>query len=255
MQLSTIVDRLDDRLDAAAYAGVDPSANGLQVGPEEKAVETVVFAVDGVVETFERAAELGADLLVVHHGIVWGGLDRATGLEYDRLRTLIDTDVALYVSHLPLDGHAEFGNAAGIASRLGMADHDAFGDVGGVTIGRAGRLPEPLRATELSRELADSLPIAPEDIQVLDHGPDRLADVAVVTGAGADCFREAIDADVDAFVTGEGKQKLYHEAQEAGVSVFLAGHYATETVGVRQLQSLVSNWGPETAFVEAPTGL
>ncbi len=255
MQLSTIVDRLDDRLDTDAYAGVDPSANGLQVGPDEKAVETVAFAVDGVVETFERAAELGADLLVVHHGIVWGGLDRVTGIEYDRVRALLDNDVALYVSHLPLDGHPELGNAAGIASRLGMDEVEPFGHEGGVTIGQRGRLSEPLTHDGLREELADALPVDADDVQVLDHGPDSLAEVAVVTGAGADFLREAADAGVDALVTGEGKGKLYHEAREAGVGVFLAGHYATETVGVRTLQSLVGGWGPETTFIQAPTGL
>ena len=255
MRLSTIVDRLDDRLDTDAYAGVDPSTNGLQVGPGEADVETVAFAVDGVVETFERAAELGADLLVVHHGVVWAGLDRVTGLEYDRVRALIDNDVALYVSHLPLDGHPALGNAAGIASRLEMEGVGPFGHEGGVSIGQRGTLPEPLTHDGLRDELVGALPVDAEDVQVLDHGPDRIEDVAVVTGAGADFFREAIDAGVDAFVTGEGKQKLYHEAQEAGVGVFLAGHYATETVGVRTFQSLVDEWGPETTFIQAPTGL
>jgi len=255
MQLSTLVSRLDDRLNTDEYAGVDPSANGLQVGPDEKPVETVAFAVDGVVETVERAAGYGADLLVVHHGMVWGGLDRVTGLEYDRVRALIDNDVALYVSHLPLDGHPEYGNAAGLANRLDLADTGPFGMEGGVPIGRMGTAPEGYTTKGLRRAIGEALPVDSPDVQVLDHGPERIDEVAVLTGAGADFFRQAIEADVDAFVTGEGKQKLYHEAQEAGVSVFLAGHYATETVGVRNLQSLVSNWGVETTFVDAPTGL
>jgi dinuclear metal center YbgI/SA1388 family protein len=255
MQLSTLVSRLDDRLKTDEYAGVDPSANGLQVGPGEKEVGTVAFAVDGVVETFERAAGYGADLLVVHHGMIWGGLDRATGLEYDRLRALLDNDVALYVSHLPLDGHPEHGNAAGLASRLDLTTTAPFGEEGGVTIGRMGTARTAYSVKGLQRAIGEALPVDSPDVQVLDHGPGDLQDVAVVTGAGADFFRQAVAADADAFVTGEGKQKLYHEAQEAGVSVFLAGHYATETVGVRNLQSLVSNWGPETTFVDAPTGL
>jgi dinuclear metal center YbgI/SA1388 family protein len=256
MQLSTLVSRLDDRLDTGEYADVDPSANGLQVGPEEKDVETVAFAVDGAVETFERAAGYGADLLVVHHGIVWGGLDRVAGLEYDRVRALVDNDIALYVSHLPLDGHEEYGNAAGLASRLDLADVATWVDhEWGVAVGATGTATDSYTTKGLRRAIGEALPVDSPDVQVLDHGPDDIEDVAIVTGAGADFFRAVDDEGVDAFVTGEGKQKLYHEAKEAGVSVFLAGHYATETVGVRNLQSLVSNWGPETTFVDAPTGL
>jgi dinuclear metal center YbgI/SA1388 family protein len=255
MQLSTLVSRLDDRLDTDEYAGVDASANGLQVGPAEKSVDHVAFAVDGAVETFQRAANQGADLLVVHHGVVWGSIDRVTGLEYDRLRTLLENDLALYVSHLPLDGHPQFGNAAGIATRLGLGDETAFGDFKGRPIGRAGTLDPALTADSVRDELADALPVAADEIQVLDHGPDRIEDVAVVTGSGADFLREAAEAGADALITGEGKQQVYHEAREAGVTVFLAGHYATETVGVRSLQSLVKSWGPDTTFIEAPTGL
>lgn len=255
MKLSTLVERLDERLETDAYADVDASANGLQAGPAEKEVERVAFAVDGVVETFRRAAEFEADLLVVHHGIVWGGLDRVTGLEYDRVRELLDNDIALYVSHLPLDGHPVYGNAARIAELLGLEGTEPFGHVGGVPIGRRGTAPEPFGEGDLRAALADGLPVEASDVQAIDHGPDELAEIAIVTGAGADFLREADAAGVDALVTGEGKQKLYHEAQEAGISAVLAGHYATETVGVQSVQSLVDEWGPETRFIDVPTGL
>mgnify|MGYP000084753746 CR=1 FL=1 len=112
MQLSEFRDRLNDRLNHADYAGVDASANGLQVGRADgRTVERAAFAVDGVEATAETAADAGADVLVVHHGMVWGGLDRVTGRDYDRVAALVDNDLALYVSHLPLDGHAELGNA------------------------------------------------------------------------------------------------------------------------------------------------
>ena len=255
MKLSTLVERLDERLGTADYADVDASANGLQVGPEEKEIERVAFAVDGVVETFQEAAAFDADLLVVHHGIVWGGLDRVTGLEYDRIRTLLDNDIALYVSHLPLDGHPEHGNAARIANLLGLEETEAFGHVGGVPIGRQGTASDPVTTGELRDALADALPVEESDVRVIDHGPAELENVAIVTGAGADFLREAKAEGIDALVTGEGKQKLYHEAQEAGISIFLAGHYATETVGVQSVQSLVEEWDLETTFIDVPTGL
>lgn len=92
-------------------------------------------------------------------------------------------------------------------------------------------------------------------VTALEFGPDEIEDVAIATGAAADWFDEAVERGADAFVTGEGKQKLYHEAREAGVHVYLAGHYATETFGVRSLQSLAEEWEVETTFIDCPTGL
>ncbi|MFC6724872.1 Nif3-like dinuclear metal center hexameric protein, partial [Halobium palmae] len=92
-------------------------------------------------------------------------------------------------------------------------------------------------------------------VQVLDFGPERIEDVAVVTGSGADWLDEAVDVGADVLVTGEGKQKVYHEAKEAGISVVLAGHYATETFGVRSLVGLAEEWGLETTYVDEPTGI
>ena len=254
MQLATIVDRFDDRLDTAAYADVDASANGLQVGPDDATIDRVAFAVDAAAATIEAAADAGADLLVTHHGLVWGGLDRVTGREYDAVAALIEHDLALYVSHLPLDGHPELGNAAGLASYLDLGDTEPFGAIGPVTIGCRGRAADPFGAGEL-RARAAGLDTGGREPQVLDFGPDEFIDVAIVTGSGADWLGEAAAAGVDALVTGEGKQQVYHEAHEAGVTVVLAGHYATETFGVERLAEVADGWGVETAVVSHPTGL
>jgi len=263
MRLSEFAARLDDRLDVAAYAAADASANGLQIAPapaagaagRDPAVEHAAFAVDAAVGTAREAAAAGADVLVAHHGIVWGGLDRVTGREYARVEPFVDRDLALYVSHLPLDGHPELGNAAGLADRLGLVDREPFGAVGRETIGVRGTLPEPLPAAELAAALGDDLDTGGRPVRTLEFGPDRLAEVAVVTGSGAEFLGEAAAAGVDALLTGEGKGKLYHEARESGVSVLLAGHYATETVGVRRLRDLAGEWGLTTTFVDCPTGL
>jgi dinuclear metal center YbgI/SA1388 family protein len=254
MDRSEFVDRLNDRLDHDAYADVDASANGLQVGPAEGSVDHAAFAVDGATATVREAAAAGADVLVVHHGFVWGGLDRVTGIEYDRIASCIDADVALYVSHLPLDGHDELGNAAGLASFLNCEGCEPFGEHGGVTIGQRARLPSPRSVGELRERLAD-LDTDGQPVRTLEFGPETIEDVAIVTGSGSDWIREAADAGVDALVTGEGKQKAYHEARAAGLNVLLAGHYATETFGVRRLEDLVGGWGIETTYVDHPTGL
>ncbi|MFW5964836.1 MAG: Nif3-like dinuclear metal center hexameric protein, partial [Natronomonas sp.] len=156
MQLSEFRDRLSHRLNHADYAGVDASANGLQVGSADgRTVEHAAFAVDGVEATVEAAAESGADVLVVHHGMVWGGLDRVTGCDYDRVAALVENDLALYVSHLPLDGHPELGNAAGLAEFLDCDIVEPFGDYGGVTIGQRVRAAESYTASDLETRLSE----------------------------------------------------------------------------------------------------
>lgn len=252
MELSELVARYDQRLAVGDYE--DAATNGLQVGPRDSEVERVAFAVDAAVATIEDALEWGADLLVTHHGVVWGGIDAVTGREYERIQPLVDGECALYAVHLPLDGHPELGNAAQLGNRLGLENRAPFGEHAGEHLGIRATSPTGFTTGELVETLESEL--GPEDgVQVLDHGPETISDVAVLTGNGADWLREAEADGVDALITGEGKQQLYHEAREAGVSVFLAGHYATETLGVQALQSVATDWGLVTTFLDHPTGL
>ncbi|WP_255148938.1 Nif3-like dinuclear metal center hexameric protein [Halorarius halobius] len=254
MQLSEFAARLDDSLDVGEWAGADYAVNGLQVGPESAEIEHAAFAVDGVVATFEAAADAGADVLVVHHGISWGGIDRVTGKEYDRLRALLDEDLALYAVHGPLDAHPELGNAAGLCEHLDLSVVEGFGRDGPGTVGLRAR-PDEMYTPAGLRDRLSELETGGQDVQVLEFGPDEIEDVAVLTGSGVDWLDEAREKGVDALVTGEGKQPAYHEAREAGIHVFLAGHYATETFGVRNLQELADEWGLETTYLSHPTGL
>ena len=254
MNLSEFTERLNDRLDHDAYADVDASPNGLQVGSADGTVDRAAFAVDGVEATVREAAAADADVLVVHHGFVWGGLDRVTGLEHDRIAACIENDLRLYVSHLPLDGHGTLGNAAGVAAFLDCDIRAPFGEYGGVTIGQRARAKTPYSVAELEARLSE-LDTGGRPVRTLEFGPETVEEIAIVTGSGTDWIREAADAGIDALVTGEGKQKAYHEAREAGLNVFFAGHYATETFGVRRLQELVDEWGIETTYVDHPTGL
>ncbi|ESS05461.1 MAG: hypothetical protein A07HB70_02505 [uncultured archaeon A07HB70] len=252
MDLDDVVTRLDSRLRTDAYADLDASANGLQVdGPA--AVDRAALAVDAAHATVETAVDRDADLLVTHHGLVWDGLDRVTGRTHSRLAPLFAGDCALYVSHLPLDGHAELGNAAGVCDVLEAEDREPFGALGAETIGLQGRVDdEPVDA--LVDRLSSAL--APErGVHLLPFGPETVERVAVVTGSGVDWLDEAAEAGADLFVTGEGKQYAYHEAREAEVNVALAGHYATETFGVRAVGALLAEWGVETTWIDHPTGL
>jgi dinuclear metal center YbgI/SA1388 family protein len=255
MDLSELCGRLNECLAVEEYADVDASANGLQVGPPEASVERAAFAVDAAEATIETAAERGADLLVTHHGISWGGIERVTDSHYRRVAPLIEHDIALYTAHLPLDGHQELGNAAGVGDVLDLTEREPFGTHGPVTIGQRGRLADPLAREAVADRLEAELDTDGRGVQTLPFGPETVEDVAIVTGSGSDWLAEAAEAGVDALVTGEGKQKVYHEAREAEITVYLAGHYATETFGVRALADLVAEWGPETTYIDHPTGL
>jgi len=255
MRCQDLCDRLDDELDTAAYADIDASANGLQVGSGECELSHVAVAVDAAVETIERASDAGADLLVTHHGISWGGIERVTGRHYQRIAALIENDLSLYATHLPLDGHQTLGNAAGLADVLGLDDREPFGRLGGEFVGQRGRLPDPLGVEELCARLRPELETGDSEIQTLAFGPERVRDVAIVTGSGVDWLDEALDCGADVLLTGEGKQSVYHEARESGIHVVLGGHYATETFGVRALQDRIAEWGLDTTYIDCPTGL
>lgn len=255
MELGRLAERLDDTLRTDAYADLDASANGLQVGDRDHAVDRVVVAVDAAMETIETAAGADADAMVVHHGLSWGGIERVTGRTYERLNALIEANIGLYVSHLPLDGHPTLGNAAGVADVLGLAEREPFGAVGPETIGLHGILPEPTPSERIVENLDSALDTGGETVRVLDHGPELLGDIAIVTGAGADYIDDAVDVGVDALITGEAQGRAYHESRESGLTVFFAGHYATETFGVRNLGTLLEEWGLEVKAVDHPTGL
>ncbi|UPM43496.1 Nif3-like dinuclear metal center hexameric protein [Halocatena salina] len=252
MELRELCDRLDEHLRIDAFADIDASANGLQVGPQRAEIDHVALAVDAAVATVEEAAALDADLLLVHHGVSWGGFERVTDRKYERIAPLIENDIALYAAHLPLDGHQQLGNAAGVADRLDLRDRAPFGSVGPERIGQRGRLPEPMTTEEVTDRLTT---LENERVQTLPFGPEPIERVAIVTGSGVDWIDEASDVGVDALITGEGKQQAYHEAKESALTVFLAGHYATETFGVRALGSLLDRWRIETSFIDHPTGL
>ena len=255
MKVQELADRFDGRLRTEAFADVDSSANGLQVGDADHEVAHAAFAVDAAMATIEAAADAGADVLCVHHGLVWGGLDRVTGRTYDRIAALVESDLALYVAHLPLDADLELGNAAGVADLLGLADREPFGEEGPETVGLRGTVADgPIDLEALADRLADGLGDVDPPVCTLPFGPDRVDGVAVVTGYGADFLEPAAEAGLDALVTGEGSQSVYHRAREADISVVFGGHYATETFGVRSLEALATDWGLETTFIDHPTG-
>jgi dinuclear metal center YbgI/SA1388 family protein len=245
----SIVEHLDSLLDPAAYDDYGP--NGLQV-PGREAVETVVTGVSANVELFTRARDADADLVLVHHGLFWAGpprsLDRASKR---RLQLLFDADMGLAAYHLPLDGHLEHGNNALLAAAIGCEGWEPFGTHKRATIGVAGRLPgEGIAPEDLVARVRDATGREP---LAFTDGPERVRTVGIVSGAGADYLEDAIAQGLDAFVTGEPIERAMARAREAGVHFLAAGHYATETFGVRRLGDLLAaRFGVRHVFVDVP---
>ncbi|HEU4464229.1 MAG TPA: Nif3-like dinuclear metal center hexameric protein [Gemmatimonadota bacterium] len=244
-----LVAYLDTYLDVAGWA--DKSLNGLQVeGTDE--VRRIALATDAALATISLAAEARCQMLVVHHGLFWGRVEPVTGPLRARLAALIEAGLSLYASHLPLDAHPDVGNNAVLAGLLGLEDREPFGRWGDRAIGVLGRLPEPVDRTELAGRI-EALLGAPAD--VLAFGVERVRSVAVVSGAAAELIPEAKASGADVFVTGETSHTAFHQARERGMNVVFAGHYATETLGVRALgDHLAERFGLGTVFLDAPTG-
>ncbi|MDC7124790.1 MAG: Nif3-like dinuclear metal center hexameric protein [Spirochaetales bacterium] len=238
--------------------GKDISLNGIQVSAiegrsEEIEINKIAFAVDACLETFERAADSGANMLFVHHGIFWGKLERISGSYFRRLKYLIDNNLVLYASHIPLDMHPEFGNNAGICSALGVISPEPFGAFRGVNIGFKGSLPEESNINTILDKLGLD---ERQTMSILPFGSEKIKTVAVISGGGAMDVIDAIDEGVDLYITGDPAHEVYHTCLENKINMISAGHYNTETWGVRLLsEKVASELGLETVFIDVPTGL
>lgn len=236
----------------------DVSMNGLQVSavdgnPANVEIKKVAFAVDACMESFKRAAEQGADMLFVHHGLYWGRPLRIEGSHFNRLKYLIDNNLALYASHLPLDMHPDFGNNAGISASLGITEPEPFGDYHGIKIGFKGLLSEACSLNDILDKLGLT---ADRAMSVLPFGPKQIRRVAVISGGGTNEVYQAMDEDVDLYITGDASHQIYHPCLEEGINLICGGHYHTETWGVRLLSERTSaDLGIETVFIDVPTGL
>jgi dinuclear metal center YbgI/SA1388 family protein len=248
-RLTSIIGALDELLEISSFRDLGP--NGLQVpGPQE--VRRVVTGVSAQRELVERAVTENAELVLVHHGLFWDFLP--TGLSpvlAERLRPLFKHDVALAAYHLPLDAHQELGNNAILADRLGCERHEPFREFRGRMIGRAGTFAgEGIPAADLFervRELTNRTPT------VFDGGPELVRRIGIVSGSAADALPEAIALGLDAFLTGEPREHVMADAREAGIHFIAAGHYATETFGIRALGDwLERRFGVEHCWVDIP---
>jgi len=246
---------LDELLASAGFPDYPGALNGLQLdhrGP----VRHVAAAVDFSQRTVDAAIKHGANFLILHHGMFWGGAQRMVGSTYERLHALVTHDIAVYASHLPLDAHSELGNNARLARTLGLEPSERFGTYEGEPIGVAG---SSAMSTSLLLERADVFArslggAARASAFTEDRQTERWA---VMTGAGAGTreLRDAVARGIDTLVVGEGPHHTAVDAPDLGLVVIYAGHYATETVGVRAVADSVSaQFQIPAEFLLLPTG-
>jgi dinuclear metal center YbgI/SA1388 family protein len=235
--IGTIIDNLDALLAPERFSDYGP--NGLQV-PGAQEIDTIATSVSASEQVFERAAAAGAQLVLVHHGLFWRGMPQHIDAAlHRRLAPLFRHDIALAAYHLPLDAHPVVGNNALLADGLGVEDREPFADIG--MQGRFGGAGVPTaELVERIRTLTGRDPLH------LDFGPERVRSIGIVSGGAPDHLADAVAAGHDAYLTGEPAERVFTQAREAGVHFFAAGHYATETFGVRRL----GDWLTETLDLE-----
>lgn len=248
--LPEIVCQLDEHLRIAECGDWSHALNGLQVENSGR-ISKIGAAVDASTRTFRLAAEAGVDLLLVHHGLFWPGLQAVTGPFRRQVAFLLEHDIALYSAHLPLDVHPVLGNNAQLVAALDLKDAEPFLETKGQLVGL--KVSAQIGRDELAERFERSLG---SPVRVFAHGPAETRAIGVVTGgAGSEIYAVAA-AGVDTFVTGEAPHWAGVAAEELGVNLLLGGHYATETFGVKALAAYAGErFGLPWEFLSAPTGL
>ena len=253
---SEISDYLDDILETSSVPDYPNAVNGLQLANSGQ-VSCVAAAVDFSGRTVAAAVDAGADLLLVHHGMFWGGARPMTGASYERIRSLLEHDIAVYSSHLPLDRHQQFGNNVLLSEELGLPSSGEFASFKGKSIGVRGESDiQTSTLIERARTFAGqhggtvvATPVASDR---------RTLRWAICTGAGAsaETLQEAVETGIDTLIVGEGPHWTAVEGAELGLAIVYAGHYATETLGVAALaRHLADRFSLEFRIIDAPTGL
>jgi dinuclear metal center YbgI/SA1388 family protein len=248
--LSEIVSYTDRFLRIRDVGDWDNALNGLQIENSGR-VTGIGAAVDVSTHVLSQTAERKIDLLIVHHGLFWPGLQPVRGVLRRQLRIAFENDIALYSAHLPLDIHASVGNNAQLVAALGLKSPRPFLEERGQPVGLKMRASLP--RSELVRKLQKVLN---GSVKVFDSGPKQTRAIGIVTGAaGSEIYRVA-DENIDTFITGEAPHWAAVAAEELGMNLLLGGHYATEVFGVKTLAAHLSKrFGVPWEFIDCPTGL
>jgi len=224
--------------------------NGLQL-ENSGTVTKIAAAVDVSTRALEAAAEAGANLLIVHHGMFWPGLRPVTKALHRQLKTALDHDIAIYSAHLALDLHPEVGNNIVVIRALGIENSEPFFDEKGSLAGR--KAVVNILASELAARLERAVGGPVKQIAV---GPKIAGRVGVITGAAGSEIERVAAEGIETFITGEAPHWAAVAAEELGINLLLGGHYATETFGVKALAARLSErFRIPYTFIDCPTGL
>jgi dinuclear metal center YbgI/SA1388 family protein len=253
VSLSELTSFLNEELEISRYN--DQAFNGLQIESSSHHVTKVAFAVDAGISVAQRAADSGCQLLVVHHGVMWGQPEPVVGPVAKKLHFFLSHGLSLYASHLPLDGHLVHGNAVGLAQAIGANNILPCFEYRGASIGVRADFHAPLMLDEIIARVA-SFEGALCPPMVLPFGKRMIRTIGIATGSASGFIPELKRLDLDLLITGEPKQEAYHCARECECSVLYVGHYASETFGVRALERvLAERFRVETTWISEPTGI
>lgn len=231
----------------------DYGPQGIQVEAPADEIERIALAVDTSPAVIEAAAAWGANMLLVHHGVLWGEIGPIAGPLGRRVRALLQNNIHLYGAHLPLDAHPEVGNNAELARMFGIKIEEWWCEPKGTPLAVLGDAPPDTMLESFVAQIEEKLQTK---ARVLAEGPQQVSRVAILSGFGADEIAQASQKGADTFLTGERSHTSYWGASDHGINVIYAGHYATETVGVKALgRHLAQKFGVEAQFFDFPTGM
>jgi len=251
--LRDLQDYLNRELSVSSYS--DMAFNGLQVESPRSEVSTIGFAVDAGLSILTEACRRNCQLLVVHHGIMWGKAEPIVGPMARKLALCFERGLSLYAAHLPLDGHVTLGNAAQLAQLLGASQIQPSFEYKGSPIGVIATLPCPRSLEEIASQLA-LCEGALQPPLTLPFGRRIVQRIGIATGSASGLIPETVEQGLDLLITGEPKQEAYHSARDVECSVICMGRYASETFGVRALERvLAEKFGVKTEWISEPTGI
>ena len=249
MKSTALIDYLDSYLQISEIQDYGPQ--GLQLEADKTEIQRIALAVDVAPLVIQAAAAWQADMLLVHHGILWRDVERIAGALGRRVRQLLQHGIHLYAAHLPLDAHQTVGNNAVLAQQLEVAIDDWWYAPQGTPLGVIGERNSVVPLSQFVSQIEEALGTT---ARVLPYGPEGVKRVAILSGFGADQVATAKALGADTYVTGETSHAHYWAAADHEINVIYAGHYATETVGVQALgQHLAEQFDVEVKFFDFPT--
>ncbi|WKC58024.1 Nif3-like dinuclear metal center hexameric protein [Borrelia sp. P9F1] len=248
MNVKDLAFKLDDMFRVKDFKDIDKGLNGLQVGNLETGVSRIAFAVDASMMTLKEARDY--DFLITHHGIFWSKSERIVSVMYEKIKYLIENEIALYSVHLPMDAHPIYSHSKVFSDFLGLEDSIPFANYRGADLGVISV------ANSNFSDILNKIRVHNKHILYYKEFKEYVCKVAIVSGSGYSFFEEALGHGVDLFITGDTSHQIYSLAEECGVNLIFAGHYFTETFGLIKLMEYFRSYAElQVKFIDKDTSL